>query len=107
MYGPSRAAASLAVACGARPLAEFARDELEATGARRTDRALLGGVDALTPSERRVARLAADGLSNREIAQALFLSRKTIEMHLGRAYRKLDIGSRADLGAALDGANAA
>jgi DNA-binding CsgD family transcriptional regulator len=48
-----------------------------------------------------VASLAADGLSNREIAQALFLARKTIEMHLGRVYRKLDIASRDELAAAL------
>ncbi|HEX6391498.1 MAG TPA: helix-turn-helix transcriptional regulator, partial [Solirubrobacteraceae bacterium] len=98
---PLRAAAALAAACGAAPLLAFAREELDATGARRTDRTLLQGVDALTPSERRVARMAADGLTNREIAQALFLTRKTIEMHLGRVYRKLDIGSRAELGDAL------
>jgi len=94
---PLREAATRAAACGAAPLLAFARDELAATGARRTDRTLLAGVDALTPSERRVARLAADGLSNREIAQTLFLTRKTIEMHLGRAYRKLDIHSRGEL----------
>ncbi len=103
---PLREAAALAAACGAAPLLAFARDELAATGARRTDRTLLSGVDALTPSERRVARLAAEGMSNREIAQALFLTRKTIEMHLGRAYRKLDISSRADLDQALTGAPA-
>ncbi len=98
---PLREAATLAAACGAAPLLAFAREELAATGARRTDRTMLAGVDALTPSERRVARLAADGLSNREIAQALFLTRKTIEMHLGRAYRKLDIRSRGELAARL------
>ena len=59
------------------------------------------GTDALTPSERRIARMAADGASNKEIAQGLFLSVKTIEMHLGHAYRKLDIRSRRELVAAL------
>jgi DNA-binding CsgD family transcriptional regulator len=59
------------------------------------------GADALTPSERRVAALAAEGSSNREIAQALFLSVRTIETHLGRAYTKLDIASREELAAAL------
>jgi DNA-binding CsgD family transcriptional regulator len=52
------------------------------------------GVDALTPSERRVARMAAEGMSNPQIAQALFVTRKTIEKHLGSAYSKLDIASR-------------
>jgi DNA-binding CsgD family transcriptional regulator len=55
----------------------------------------------LTAAERRVADLAAEGLTNREIAQALFVSRKTVEMHLGHAYRKLDIHTRAELPAAL------
>jgi DNA-binding CsgD family transcriptional regulator len=55
----------------------------------------------LTASERRVAELAARGLSNPEIAQALFVTRKTVETHLGHVYRKLDIGGRADLAAVL------
>ena len=75
-------------------------DELEATGEKL--RPLLGyGVESLTPSERRVAELAADGLSNRDIAQTLFLTVKTVEMHLSRAYRKLDISSRRELRGAL------
>ena len=59
------------------------------------------GVESLTPSERRVAALAAEGQTNREIAQALFLTVKTVETHLSNAYRKLDIRSRRDLARAL------
>ena len=62
---------------------------------------MLRGVEALTPSERRIAQLAATGRTNREIAQSLFITRKTVEMHLRNAYRKLDIDSRAELPSAL------
>ncbi|HYC82762.1 MAG TPA: helix-turn-helix transcriptional regulator, partial [Solirubrobacterales bacterium] len=62
-----------------------------------------GGPEALTPSELRVAELAAEGQTNREIAQALFLSEKTIESHLGNVYRKLGIRSRRELPQALGG----
>ena len=62
---------------------------------------MLGGVEALTPSERRVAGLAADGLTNRQIAQALFVTPRTVEGHLSSAFRKLDVGSRGRLAAAL------
>lgn len=86
--------------CGAAPLAERAFAELEATGARPRGLAVSGAA-ALTPSERRVARMAADGLSNPEIAQALFVSLKTVETHLGHAYQKLDIHSRSELPDAL------
>jgi DNA-binding CsgD family transcriptional regulator len=61
------------------------------------------GVDALTPSERRVALLAADGLTNAEIAQALYVTVRTVEMHLSAAYRKLEVRSRGSLPAALSG----
>jgi DNA-binding CsgD family transcriptional regulator len=82
--------------CGAIPLVERANDELAATGAhRRTIQ--LSGVDALTASERRVAQLAADGSSNKEIAQILFVTVKTVEMHLSRVYRKLELTSRGQL----------
>ena len=64
-------------------------------------RELATGADALTASERRIAEMAAAGLSNPEIAQELFLTIKTIEMHLTRAYRKLDVRGRADLPRAL------
>jgi DNA-binding NarL/FixJ family response regulator len=58
-------------------------------------------VGSLTASERRVADRAADGLSNRDIAQALYVTPKTVEVHLSNAYRKLGIGSRRELPAAL------
>jgi DNA-binding NarL/FixJ family response regulator len=59
------------------------------------------GVGALTPSEDRVARMAMEGPTNREIAQALFVSEKTVEMHLSNAYQKLGIRSRSQLATAL------
>lgn len=62
---------------------------------------MLSGTDALTASERRVADMAASGLSNHEIAQALFVTRKTVEKHLGGVYAKLDIQSRDRLPEAL------
>lgn len=58
-------------------------------------------MDSLTPSERRVAALAADGAANKDIAQALYVTPKTVELHLSAAYRKLGIRSRRDLPAAL------
>jgi DNA-binding CsgD family transcriptional regulator len=91
----------LARECGGAVVAERARDELLASGAR-PRRRQANGPGALTPSERRVAALAADGHTNREIAQSLFLSPKTVEMHLSHAYRKLGIHSRAQLAGTLD-----
>ena len=95
-----RQALDLADRCGGKAVAEQARAELVITGAR-PRRARIAGVEALTPSERRVAQLAAQGLTNREIAQALFVSHPTVVTHLGHCYQKLNIGSRADLPAAL------
>jgi DNA-binding CsgD family transcriptional regulator len=97
---PLRAGLDLALRCGATPLARRAHEELVATGAR-PRRLLLHGVDALTASERRVAEMASEGLTNREVAQALFVTEKTVETHLGSAYRKLDINSRSQLPRAL------
>ena len=97
---PLRTGLDLADRCGAPPLAVRALQELDATGARPRRRHSIGR-DALTPSERRIAMMAADGLTNREIAQSLYLSLKTVEMHLSHVYRKLDIGSRAQLTDAL------
>jgi DNA-binding CsgD family transcriptional regulator len=97
---PLRRGMDFAHRCGARPLAERAREELLACGAR-PRRLVLSGVESLTASERRVAQMAAEGLSNPEIAQALFVTRKTVEAHLGQVYRKLDIGSRERLAQAL------
>jgi DNA-binding CsgD family transcriptional regulator/tetratricopeptide (TPR) repeat protein len=97
---PLRRGLELATICGAAPLADRAATELLATGAR-LGRIALSGVEALTPSERRAADLAASGASNREIAQTLFVTVKTVEVHLSSAYRKLDIASRAQLADAL------
>lgn len=96
-----RVALDAADACGARPLAERARSELRFAGAR-PRRPRISGVEALTASERRIAEMAAGGQSNPEIAQALFVTKKTVEAHLGSAYRKLDIHSRAQLAGALE-----
>jgi DNA-binding CsgD family transcriptional regulator len=100
---PLRRALDLARASGARPLAQRAEHELRATGARpRRDR--ITGRDALTATERHVAQLAAEGMTNRQIAEALFVTRKTIESHLDHVFRKLDIHTRGELKQALLGA---
>jgi DNA-binding CsgD family transcriptional regulator len=99
---PLRSALEEARAGGALEIAGRAHAELAATGEKLRPLAA-GGVESLTPSERRVAELAAEGLSNRDIAQTLFLTVKTVEGHLSHAYRKLDISSRRELGAALAG----
>jgi len=90
----------LADRCGATALAARAHEELVACGAR-PRRLQRTGVDALTPSELRVAQLAASGLTNREIAQALFVTRKTVETHLAGVYRKLGVNDRGGLPAKL------
>jgi DNA-binding CsgD family transcriptional regulator len=97
---PLRRALELADVCGARPLVDAVRAEIYATGARPRTTALRG-VLALTASERRVAGLAADGQTNRDIAQTLYVTPKTVEVHLSNAYRKLGIGSRRELARAL------
>lgn len=97
---PLRLALEQADVCGAQPLADAVRAEIYATGARPRTTAVRG-VPALTASERRVAGLAADGQTNRDIAQTLYVTPKTVEMHLSNAYRKLDISSRRELAGAL------
>ncbi len=87
--------------CGAIGLRERAYHELRAAGGR-PRRLEVTGVDALTPSERRVAVMAAEGRTNRDIGQGLFLSLKTVEMHLSHAFRKLEVQSRAQLVDALE-----
>ena len=82
---------------GARPWARRARDELEATGGPTGPRAEAPGGDELTPGELKIALLVAQGLTNREVAAALFLSPKTVEHHLSSIYRKLDVRSRTQL----------
>jgi DNA-binding CsgD family transcriptional regulator len=87
---------ALAARCGARTLERRARAELAAVGVRpRTTEHV--GADSLTLSERRVVELAAAGGTNREIAQTLFVTEKTVETHLGRAFRKLNVSSRRQL----------
>jgi DNA-binding CsgD family transcriptional regulator len=95
-------ALDLAHRCGARRIAAQARAELIAAGAR-PRRDAITGRDALTASELRVARLAAEGLANREIAQALFITTKTAKGHLSRVYHKLAITRRGQLRDALRG----
>jgi DNA-binding CsgD family transcriptional regulator len=92
----------LAQRCGATRMARQANEELRMAGAR-PRRLELSGVGALTPAELRVARMAASGRSNREVAQALFVTTKAVEYHLGNAYRKLGIVSRNELASALAG----
>jgi ATP/maltotriose-dependent transcriptional regulator MalT len=97
---PLRKGLELARGCGATVLAERAHEELITAGAR-PRRLMFSGVESLTASERRVAELAAQGSSNREIAEQLFVTVKTVENHLTRVYSKLDVGSRDGLPDAL------
>jgi DNA-binding CsgD family transcriptional regulator len=97
---PLQRAVELAEACGSERVRDIAAAELAASGAK-PRRTALSGVASLTPSEERVARLAADGLTNREVAQELFVTPKTVEVHLSNAYRKLEIRSRRQLAGAL------
>ena len=102
---PLREALDLAHRCGATRLAQRAREELRIAGAK-PRRVVLSGLHALTASELRVARAAACGQANRDIAQELFVTVRTVEGHLTQAYRKLDISSREQLAEALGGAAA-
>ena len=83
-------------------LARRAQAELQAAGAR-PRRPALTGPDALTPTEHRVATLAAAGHSNPDIAQQLYVTRRTVETHLTHAFQKLDITNRDQLAACLAG----
>jgi DNA-binding CsgD family transcriptional regulator len=96
---------ALAHRLGAWRIAEQAEAELAAAGARPRAAAGAAASSQLTPSELRIAHMAADGMKNREIAQALFVTVKAVEWHLANAYRKLGISSRAQLGAALSQAD--
>ena len=91
-----RSAMARAERCGGRRLAGRVVEELQVAGARRPQLAV-SGIDALTPSELRVARRAVAGDSNREIAEHLFVTRKTVETHLSNVYRKLAITTREQL----------
>lgn len=93
---PLRRALDMAERSDMRVLADRARHELHAVGAR-PRRSALSGVDSLTPAEHRVAKLAAQGHSNPQIAQQLYISRRTVETHLTHVFQKLDLSTRADL----------
>ncbi|MBD0282215.1 MAG: AAA family ATPase [Thermoleophilaceae bacterium] len=97
---PLRRALDVADRCGADELARQARTELYAAGGR-PRRAALTGAESLTASERRIAKLAASGRSNKQIAQELYVTLKTVEVHLSNSYRKLGIRSRHELARAL------
>ncbi|MFJ3787632.1 ATP-binding protein [Kitasatospora sp. NPDC090091] len=98
-----RAALEAFEAAGAHPWADRARTELTATGtsAPAPSDAPAGVLTALTPQELQIVRLAAQGLTNRDIAAQLFLSPRTVGHHLYKAYPKLGVASRADLPALL------
>ncbi|HET6771323.1 MAG TPA: AAA family ATPase [Actinomycetota bacterium] len=102
---PLRAGLELAFRCGAQRLTERALEELRLSGVR-PRRPAVSGPDALTPGEARVARMAADGISNKDIAQSLFVTSKTVENQLSAAYRKLGVNSRDQLRGALGGPEA-
>jgi DNA-binding CsgD family transcriptional regulator len=96
----ARTAHELFTDFGVEAFAERARVELQATG-ERARRRTVDTVDQLTPQEMQIARLAAEGHTNREIGVRLFISASTVEYHLRKAFRKLDIKSRTQLGARL------
>jgi DNA-binding CsgD family transcriptional regulator len=93
---PLRLGLDLAQRCGAEALVARAGNEAKIAGAR-PRRTAVSGVDALTERERQVALLAASGLSNRQIAEQLVVTVKTIEWHLGHSFRKLNVDSREKL----------
>lgn len=97
-----RTALGLAEECGARPLVDALRADLASAGAR-PRRGTETGLDSLTPAEYRTALLAAEGLTNREIADRCFVTRRTVELHLSRVYRKLSVSGRSDLPSAVTG----
>jgi DNA-binding CsgD family transcriptional regulator len=94
-------AADLAQRCGAERLDERIEAEIRVAGGKPRRRAVFGP-GSLTPSEHRVAAAAAGGATNREIGQTLFVSMRTVEMHLTNAYRKLGISTRAELTEAME-----
>lgn len=97
-----REARALAAECGAPAVVALAEERLSEGGGR-LPRLQVSGVQSLTAQERRIAELAAHELTNRQIAQELYLTEKTVETHLSNAYRKLDIKGRRHLTTALSG----
>jgi DNA-binding CsgD family transcriptional regulator len=98
---PLRAAVEAFDALGVIPWSEKARQQLRATGEKSRPR-FPGTRDQLTPQELQIARMAADGLTNREIGEKLYLSHRTVGSHLYRIFPKLDITSRVQLGSRLE-----
>jgi DNA-binding CsgD family transcriptional regulator len=90
----------MADGAGALATATRAREELLGAGGR-PRRARTAGIAALTPGELRVARLAAEGRTNRQIAEDVFVTLKAVKWHLNNTYRKLDVDGRGELAAAL------
>jgi DNA-binding CsgD family transcriptional regulator len=99
---PLREGLQLAGECGAQRLGVLAERELRAAGAK-PRRLAFSGADSLTASELRIAEMAASGMTNQQVAEALFVTAKTVENHLGRIYQKLGIHSRERLADALGG----
>jgi DNA-binding CsgD family transcriptional regulator len=98
----------LASRCGATALADRAHAELIAAGGRpRRGRRYRTGPESLTAGEYRVAALAAQGLTNRAIAQRLYVTQSAVQFHLRNAFRKLDVSARGQLATALGVANEA
>jgi DNA-binding CsgD family transcriptional regulator len=97
---PLREAIALATACEAAELTARAHADLLTAGGR-PRRTAVRGVESLTPGELRVVRVVAEGRTNREVGEALFVTPKTVAMHLSNAYRKLGVTSRHELAAAL------
>ena len=97
--GQLRRATTLALQCGAAPAAAACRELLRRAGGRAAQVEVSGC--ALTAGERRIAELAAAGDTNREIAASLYLSTRTVELHLTNVYRKLGVTGRSGLAAAL------
>ncbi|MFD8625919.1 AAA family ATPase [Streptomyces hygroscopicus] len=95
-----RSAADLAQGCGALALARDARNRLVAAGGRMRE-ITASPVDLLTGTEHKVAQLASRGAGNREIAESLFVTVRTVETHLTSVYRKLSVSQRADLASVL------
>ncbi len=98
---PLRRALDLAGRCGAAQLVRRAERELGATGAK-PRRQAMSGLGALTPREQQVANLVGEGMSNREIAETLFVTAKTVEWHLRHIFEKLSVDAREELRAALE-----
>jgi DNA-binding CsgD family transcriptional regulator len=99
---PLRLGLEIAERSGALRLAAQAREELRIAGAK-PRRVAISGIDSLTPSERRVAELAASGMTNREIAQTLFVTPKTVDYHMRHVFQKLNLSSRRELARLLSG----